>query len=147
MGTQMLAKSLERMPSMYDDFFKPFNELFDTGLWGRVANMPAANIKEQQGEYLLSLAVPGLKKDDFNIDIDGNLITISSEKEESKEDTDEKYTRKEYNYTSFKRCFTLPDDVNKDNIEASYADGVLKLVLPKKEEAKKMMLSKHIVVN
>ncbi len=74
------------------------------------------------------------------------MLTISSEKEETKEDKEAQYTRKEYNYSSFSRSFTLPEEVNQDKIEAQYEDGVLKLTLPKKEEAKKAALSKHIAV-
>jgi len=146
MGTQALAKSSERMPSVFDDFFKPWNEWFDSGLSARVMNIPAVNITEQKDDYQVSLAAPGLKKDDFKIDVDGNMLTISSEKEEKKEEKEERYTRKEYSYSSFQRCFTLPDEVNKEKIEARYEDGLLKLVLPKKEEAKKSAISKHIAV-
>jgi len=74
------------------------------------------------------------------------MLTISSEKEEEKEEKEKKYTRQEYSYSSFERSFTLPDEVNKDKIDAHYQDGVLKLVLPKKEEAKKMAISKQIAV-
>ena len=138
MGTQALAKSGERMPSLFDDFFKPWNEWFDnSSLMGRTMNAPAVNITEQKDQYLVSLAAPGLKKDDFKIDVDGNMLTISSEKEESKEDKDKKFTRREYSYSSFSRSFTLPEEINKEKIEAKYEDGVLKISLPRKEEAKK----------
>lgn len=137
MSTQALAKARERMPSVFDDFFKPWNEWFDGGLWGRTMNIPAVNITEQNDQYLVSLAAPGLKKDDFKIDVDGNMLTISSEKEESKEEKDKKFTRKEYNYSSFSRSFTLPEEVEKEKIEAKYEDGVLKVSLPRKVEAKK----------
>ena len=138
MGTQALAKLSERMPSVFDDFFKPWNEWFDNGgFLGRVMNVPAVNITEQKNEYLVSLAAPGLKKEDFKIDVDGNMLTISSEKEESKEEKDKKFNRKEYSYSSFSRSFTLPEEINKEKIEAKYEDGVLKIALPRKEEAKK----------
>ena len=147
MGTQALAKVSERMPSVFDDFFKPWNEWFDNGgFFGKTMNVPAVNITEHTNEFLVSLAAPGLKKDDFNIDVDGNMLTISSEKEENKEEKDKKFTRKEYNYTSFSRSFTLPDEIAKDKIIAKYEDGVLKLTLPRKEEAKKLT-AKHIPVN
>ena len=74
------------------------------------------------------------------------MITISSEQDEKKEEKDVRYTRHEYSYSSFSRSFTLPDDVNQDKIEASYNDGVLKLVLPKREEAKKINASRVISV-
>jgi HSP20 family protein len=113
---------------------------------GRTQMVPAVNITETKDEYILSLAAPGMKKDDFNIDVTGNMITISSEKEQKSEVKDELYTRKEYNYTAFSRNFTLPDEVNRERIDARYEDGILKLSLPKKEEAKKMAANKHIVV-
>jgi HSP20 family protein len=74
------------------------------------------------------------------------MLTISSEKEEEKEEAEERFTRQEYSYSSFERSFTLPDEVDKDRIDAHYQDGVLKIVLPKKEEAKKMTISKKIAV-
>ena len=87
MGTQALARLSERMPSIFDDFFKPWNEWYDNGgFFGRTLNVPAVNITEEKNEYLVSLAVPGMKKSDFKIDVDGNMLTISSEKEETKEE-------------------------------------------------------------
>ena len=137
----------ETMPVLFDDFFRPWNEWFDNGLMmGRTLNIPAVNITENKDEFKVSLAVPGMKKDDFNIDVNANLLTISCEKEEKKEDKEAKFTRKEYNYTSFSRTFTIPDYVNKEKIDARYEDGVLKLSLPKKEEAKKLEAKKHIEV-
>ncbi len=146
METQTLAKATERMPSVFDDFFKPRNEWFDNGgFTGRTMNVPAVNITENKDEYMVSLAVPGMKKDDFNIDVEGNMLNISSEKEETKEEKDKKFTRKEYNYSSFCRSFTLPEEINKEKIEAKYENGVLKISLPRKEEAKKLS-AKHIAV-
>ena len=137
MGTQALAKVAERMPSVFYDFFNPWNEWFDSGgLRSRAMNVPAVNIMEHKDEYQVSLAAPGLKKDDFNIAVDGNMLTISSEKEENKEEKDKRFTRKEYSYSSFSRSFTLPEEINKEKIEAKYEDGVLKLSLPRKVEAK-----------
>jgi HSP20 family protein len=137
MGTQALAKPSERMPSIFDDFFRPWNEWFEGGgLLRRTMNVPAVNITEQKDDYLVSLAAPGLKKEDFKIDVDGNMLTISSEKEDSREEKDKKFTRKEYSYSSFSRSFTLPEEINKEKIEARYEDGVLKISLPRREEAK-----------
>jgi HSP20 family protein len=146
MGTQALAKVADKMPSVFDDFFKPWNEWFDNGgFLGRSMNVPAVNITEQKDEYQVSLAAPGLKKDDFKIDVDGNMLTISSEKEESKEEKEKSFTRKEYNYSSFSRSFTLPEEINKEKIEARYEDGVLKIALPRKEDTKKAV-AKNIAV-
>ncbi|MFM6924871.1 MAG: Hsp20/alpha crystallin family protein [Ferruginibacter sp.] len=145
MSTQALTKAGVGMPFAFDDFFKPWNEWFDGGMLPRSINMPAVNITENKDEFQVSMAVPGMKKDDFRIDVDGNMLTISSKKEESKEEKDKKFTRKEYNYSSFSRSFTLPEEINKEKIEARYDDGVLKITLPRNEEAKKIT-SKHIDV-
>lgn len=142
MGTQ-LSRQREAVPSMFDDFFRPWNEWFDNGgFMGRPLSMPAVNISEAKDNYLVSLAVPGMKKDDFKVDVEGNMLTISSEKSETKEANEEKYTRKEYNYSSFSRSFTIPDDVEIEKIDARYQDGELKLTLPRKEEAKKSSAKK-----
>lgn len=142
MGTQ-LSRQREAVPSMFDDFFRPWNEWFDNGgFMGRTLSMPAVNISEAKDNYLVSLAVPGMKKDDFKVDVEGNMLTISSEKSETKEANEEKYTRKEYNYSSFSRSFTIPDDVEIEKIDARYQDGELKLTLPRKEEAKKSSAKK-----
>lgn len=147
MSTRTLAKPV-LLPTVFDEFFKPWNELFDNGssFFGRVMTVPAVNILENKEDYKVSLAVPGMKKEDFNIDVEGNMLSISCEKEENKEEKEEQFTRKEYNYSSFSRSFTLPEGVNKEKIEAKYEDGVLKLVLPKREEAKKLAAGKHIAV-
>ena len=135
-------------PSIFDDFFRSWNERMGGGSshWGRMMTVPAVNISENQNEYMVSVAAPGLKKNDFNIDVEGNMLTISCEKEENMEDDNQRHTRREYSYTSFSRSFTLPEDVMKDKIEASYEDGVLKINLPKTEQAKKAATSKHISV-
>ena len=142
-----LTKASERFPALFDNFFKPWNEWFDndTNFWGRQLNIPSVNITENKDEYNVSLAVPGMKKDDFKIDVDGNMLTISCEKDETKEEKDKRYTRKEYSYSSFSRSFTLPDEVNREKIDAKYEDGLLRLSLPRKEEVKKFA-AKHIAV-
>ncbi|MDG1572352.1 Hsp20/alpha crystallin family protein [Robiginitalea sp. M366] len=97
--------------------------------------LPAVNIRESETEYELELAVPGMKKEDFNIEVDDNVLTISMEREEVQEPRDHGYTRREFRYTSFKRAFTLPETVNEDAIKAEYTAGILRFALPKKEEA------------
>lgn len=146
MSTRALTKST-LSPSVFDEFFKPWNEWFDdSGMINRMNKMPSVNITENHNHYNVSLAVPGLKKEDFNIDVNGNMLTISSEKEEKKEEKDEKYTRKEYSYSSFSRSFTLPEDVKQDAIDAKYEDGILNLRLPRREDAKRTTASKRIAV-
>jgi HSP20 family protein len=147
MTTKALAKTNERFPTFFDDFFNPWNEWFgDSKAWDRVMKVPAVNVTENKDNYMVSLAAPGLKKEDFRIDVEGNMLSISSEREENKEEKEEKYTRKEYNYSCFSRSFTLPEEVNREKIDALYQDGVLKLVLPKKDEAKKATSTKQIAV-
>lgn len=147
MATKSLMKSGEMFPTSFEDFFKPWNEWIDNGgFWNRTMKMPAVNVSDNKDNYVVTLAAPGMKKSDFNIDVEGNILTISSEKEESKEEKEAKYTRKEYSYSSFSRSFTLPDEVNKEKIDAAYEDGVLKLTLPKTEVSKKAAATKRISV-
>lgn len=143
MSTKELTRRTELFPAFFDDFLKPWNEWAG---FNRAITTPAVNIRENKNHFEVSVAVPGMKKDDFNIDVDESMLTISCEKEEKKEEKEDRYTRKEYNYTSFTRSFTLPEDVIKDKIEAVYEDGVLRITLPKTEMAKKAALSKHITV-
>ena len=147
MSTKSLVKTSEMFPTVFEDFFKPWNEWFDNGgLWGKVLKMPAVNVTDNKDNYLVSVAAPGMKKNDFKIDIDGNMLSISCEKEETKEEKEKKYTRKEYSYSSFSRSFTLPDDVMRQKIEATYEDGVLNVKLPKSEESKKITGIQHVSV-
>ena len=144
MNTKDIIKSGTYFPAVFNDFFKPWNEWFDngSGLTGNLLNVPAVNISEVDDTYKVSLAVPGLKKEDFKINIEGNILNISTEKREEKEEKGEKFTRKEYNYSAFSRSFTLPDGVVTDKIEATYKDGELQLLLPKKEVSKKVETKK-----
>jgi HSP20 family protein len=145
MPTRTLGKSF-LTPSLYDNFFKPWNEWMNTGMMDKVMSVPAVNVTENKDQYNVSLAAPGLKKEDFKIDIDANMLNISSEKEEKFEEKDEKFTRKEYSYNSFSRSFTIPEDVKMEKIEANYFDGVLNITLPRKEDTTKMTTSRKIDV-
>ena len=102
--------------------------------------LPSVNVKENNQNFDIELAVPGMKKDDFKINLDRNILNISSEAKTENEQKDEngKYTRREFNYSSFSRSFTLPSQmVDAEKIEANYTDGILKIMIPKKvkEEA------------
>ena len=142
-----LARSTGFSPTVFGEFFKPWNEWFDNGDFsGRVLNVPAVNVAESKDYYSVALAVPGMKKEDFKIDVDGNILTISAEKEEKKEEKDKRYNRREYNYSSFSRSFTLPDKVKQEDIQATYENGVLALLKKKKEEARKAVAVKNIAV-
>ncbi|HAO47337.1 MAG TPA: heat-shock protein Hsp20 [Chitinophagaceae bacterium] len=149
MSTKTLIRTGDLMPTVFNDFLKPWNNWFDTNnggsLWGNVLTVPAVNIVEHKDEFKISLAVPGMKKEDFKIDVEGDMLTISAETKEEKEEKEKKYTRKEYSYSSFSRSFTLPMGTRSDKIDARYEDGVLKLMIPKTEETKKLE-AKHIAV-
>lgn len=108
-----------------------FTSNFNTGI-----TLPKVNIKETADAFMVEMAVPGLKKSDFKIDLENQELSISTEVKEEKEQKEENYTRREFGYSSFKRTFTLPESVNEDQIKANYNDGILSVLLPKKEEAK-----------
>jgi HSP20 family protein len=148
MSTLTPARRLDPLMPFQNDFFRPFNDLFNSNEWlsDMRSAMPAVNITDEKDAYCLDMAVPGMKKDDFRIDIDGNMLTIASEKETKKEEKDRKFTRREYGFRSFSRSFTLPEEVNREKINAVYADGILKLTIPKKERSVKPEVSRHIDV-
>ena len=99
--------------------------------------VPKVNVKEDENQFSIDMAAPGMKKEDFQVKVHNNLLTIASEsKQESENEEEGKYTRREYAYHSFQRSFTLPNSADGEKIEAKYEDGVLKLSIPKKEEAK-----------
>jgi HSP20 family protein len=108
---------------------------FDDSLLLQEQNLsiPAANVTEGDSSYTIKMAVPGLEKDDFNVEIDNNVLTVSSKKEKSAETQEDNFTRKEYSYSSFKRSFSIPENTNTDSIEANYKNGELILTIPKKE--------------
>lgn len=105
--------------------------------FNRGITLPKVNILETADAYAVQMAVPGLKKSDFHIDLEEQLLSISANLQEEHNSPDARYTRREFGYSSFKRTFSLPETVNDDQIEASYNDGILSIHLPKKEEAKR----------
>lgn len=110
---------------------------------------PAVNVKEDNKQYVMEVAVPGLKKEQVNmsIDKDGYLIlSIENKNEQKDENKKEHYLRREFSYTSYRQSYALPDNVNADKIEANVADGVLKVVLPKVEKKEEKEDVKHIEV-
>lgn len=120
-----------------------FNSLLDddffTGFFGDTnqGTMPAVNISETNDEFSIELAAPGYKKEDFRINLDKNVLTVSVEHREKKEEKeDKKMLRCEYRYNAFSRAFTLPDSANSDKISAGYSEGVLTVVIPKHDTAK-----------
>ena len=126
-------------PILFNDFFT--RDMYDwnqSNFSNSGTTVPAVNIKETKETFEVELAAPGMKKDDFKIHLDGNLLTISSETNSRFEEQEgSNYSRKEFSYQSFQRSFTLPKDVvDSDKINAKYEGGVLNLTIPKREEAK-----------
>jgi HSP20 family protein len=126
------------LSNLFDDEFFPV-------LTNRTSSMPAVNIKESDKDFILELAVPGIDKKDLKIDINDDVVTISSESRSEKEEDNDGYKRKEFSYSTFCRSFYLPENVNRDKIQASYKDGILKVELPKQEEDKNK-ISKQIKI-
>ena len=113
------------------DFFDN-DRFFDADWLKRMHVVPAVNVKELEKEFEIEMAAPGLKKKDFHIEVDKGVMTIFTEKKTEKEEKDDVYTRKEFNYTSFTRSFNLPENINPDKIEALYEDGILRIMISKK---------------
>lgn len=130
-----ILKDRTFFPSIVDEFFGrdflPNLFEFQTGI-----NMPSVNIIEGKEDFRIEVAAPGLEKGDFKINLENNVLTISSEKEEKNEEKEERYMRREFSYTSFRRSFSLPQTVEAEKISANHSNGVLTISIPKREEAK-----------
>lgn len=137
--TKRNGSLLNSLPVLFDDFFNRdmFNwsnsNFSDTG-----TTIPAVNIKETAENYEVEVAAPGMTKKDFKVELDGNTLIISSERNNQKEEKEDgRYYRKEFSYQAFQRSFTLQKEVvDIDKIQARYENGLLHLLIPKKEEAK-----------
>ena len=133
-----LVRFSRSYPSLFDRFFD--NDFFN---WSNQhqspinATLPSVNIKEGDKSFEVQMAAPGLKNEDFKIEINHNLLTISSENKVEKETKkeDECYTCREFSYQSFSRSFTLPDSADSEKISAKYEDGILNVTIGKKKEA------------
>ena len=115
--------------SWLSDFFDN-DRFFDSDLLRKSA--PAVNVRELEKNFEVELAVPGMEKKDFNIVVENGVLTISAENETRKEAQENNYTRREFNYASFSRSFALPENVNQEDVKASYENGILKLLIAKK---------------
>lgn len=118
------------LPSLLDEIFRP-----DWMGGMQNASVAPVNIRETDNTFEVELSAPGKQKEDFVIDVDQNVLSISSETKTENNVEAGKFTRREFSLSSFKRSFTLPETVNEDGITARYENGILKLTLPKKEEA------------
>jgi HSP20 family protein len=127
------------LPSLLDDLLHrdwPNSSLTNGNL---LATQPAVNVKETNDSYKIDVAAPGMKRDDFKVELDNNVLTISVDREEKHEEQNENsaFTRQEFNYQSFQRSFTLPENkVEGEKITARYTDGILHITVPKKDEVK-----------
>jgi HSP20 family protein len=117
--------------SILSDFFENDGFLFDK-MWDK-DTMPAVNISETEKSYEIELAAPGMKKEDFRVKVENGVLNISAERKEEKEEKKKNYTRQEYNYSSFRRSFTLPENAKEEDLMAKYEDGMLRLKVAKKE--------------
>jgi len=133
-----LVKFSNQFPSLFDHFFE--NDLYD---WSNRhfsttdTTLPSVNIKESQDEFEVELAAPGFQKTDFTIELKHDMLTISSEKKiENETKEGQQFARREFSYQSFSRSFVLPNTIDNDKIKAKYENGILKVIIPKKDEAK-----------
>ena len=126
------------LPSVFDDMFKTDWLGGTTNVNNIGTRIPAVNIQESDENFIVEVAAPGKSKEDFKIELDNDVLTISAEDKMEKETSEKngKYTRREFSYSTFKRAFSLPDTVDNSKIAANYNNGVLEIALPKKEEAK-----------
>ena len=132
------SSNFSSLSSLLDDLFVNEFPSFVSSGFNSGGTLPKVNVKETDKAFELQIAVPGMKKSDFQINVEDDVLSISTETKDSKEEKGEKgetYTRKEFGYASFKRSFTLPDTVDESEIKASYKDGVLSIDIPKKPES------------
>ena len=125
-------------PSLYNGLFEgDWLDWSSSNFSSTNTSLPAVNIMENNDTYVIEVAAPGMKKNDFKINYDNGLLTISSEKKEENKEDDNKYTRHEFSYQSFQRTFNISEDmVDNNKIEAKYTNGILHVALPKKEVGK-----------
>ncbi|MDB2328202.1 Hsp20/alpha crystallin family protein [Flavobacteriaceae bacterium] len=128
----LIRKQTPFFPSLIDDFI--YND-WNIKSPSHSSTMPAVNIKELDSQFEIELAVPGIQKEDFAIEVEEGILSISSTQEEEQVNEKGKFTRREFSYNSFRRSFTLPDSVDPTKIDASYSNGVLRVLLPKHKEA------------
>jgi HSP20 family protein len=127
------------LPGLFDDFLtKDLIDWSNSNFSMTGTTVPSVNVKETAESFEVEMAAPGMKKEDFKVELNNNVLTISSEQKQENEDkSNERYTRKEFSYQSFQRSFQLSREaVDADNIQAKYENGVLHLLIPKREEVK-----------
>lgn len=139
------VKKTENWPTFVD-------EIFNTDYWPNFFDIsarhsvPAVNIMEDDKEYRIEVVAPGIDKKNVKINMEDDVLTISSEREEKNEEENKHYMRREFNYTAFSRSFVVPEEVNEEKISAEHKNGILTIHLPKKEEALKKTKQREIKV-
>lgn len=145
----LLVKTKGGFPTLFSDWLNPAlltSDMLDFDMEATFSalrlgiNIPSANVKESVNDYIVELAAPGLERKDFKVEVNDHNLIISSEKKEERKEEKEGYSRKEFSFSSFNRSFALPDNVKESDIDAKYKDGILKIIIPKKE----MTLSKPV---
>ncbi len=134
-----VKQNYRNLNNLFDEFF---GNLPTT--WSKDLNVPPVNVHETADAYHLELSAPGLNKEDFKVNLEKGLLTIGYEKKTENEQKDYKTHRREFGVTGFKRSFSVDENINAEAIEAKYDNGILKLLLPKKEEVK--ILPKEISI-
>lgn len=134
MNTLMRSTRMPSLRSMMEDFWNTENLIGRSVFDGDKGDLPAVNIKESEKNFDIEVAAPGYNKQDFKVDIDNGLLTISAENKNETEESKENFTRKEFSYSSFTRSFTLPENVKQEDIKAKYDNGLLRLTLQKIEQ-------------
>ena len=114
-----------------ENFFAETDDFFKNWDWDKNNNVPAVNVKEEKDAFLIEVAAPGMKKEDFKVEMENGVLMISATTEDKKEEKTSDYRRQEFSYRNFKRSFWLPENITPDKISAKYEDGLLKLTLPK----------------
>jgi HSP20 family protein len=152
MSNLKLMEDKEMLPMITRRSYRPFlwSNLFDDEFYPVLSkaptSMPAVNIREDEKNYVLELAVPGVNKNDLKIDINEDVMTVSSESKKENEESSDGYKRREFSYVSFCRSFYIPENVNRDKIGANYSEGILTVSLPKNDQ-EKSKISREIKIS
>ena len=131
----LIKKPIAQFPSFFDELFYPDFRLKSPN---RYPEVPSVNVKELDNGFELSLVAPGMTRNDFQLELEEGVLTISSEIEDEETQTNDRFSLREYKFSSFSRSFTLPDSINLEKIDAHYKDGILLVTLPKRKEALKI---------
>ena len=131
-----LIRRVNNNYQVFQNWLEDFIGSVDNGINRLRTNVPAVNIAETENSFEIAFAAPGLSKSDFTVHLENDVLTVKSEKSNNQDESNTNYSRKEFNFSSFQRSFTLPETADGENIKAEYQNGILNIEIPKKEEAK-----------